>query len=219
MLREFRASWKLKWRQARSFLTLKIIKALLHLIMKSCRIQIVGLDLFCEAAKKEKCMLMLWHNRLFPFTYILSKYTTGIRYAALVSGSRDGDILSALISSYENGSAIRAPHLGRYQALREVVRRVDSKRQVVVITPDGPRGPRYEFKPGIALAALETGASLFSLDWEASHYWELKTWDRFRIPKPFTTVRIIVGPPLCFDKERPPTLEEAIALLKNNLLV
>lgn len=195
----------------------KISKILLHMLIRSCRLNIEGMDLFCNLASKEKCMLILWHNRLALAPFILSQYTPNIHYAALVSGSRDGEILSRIIHSYRNGNTIRVPHLSRYQALQSIIRHVEERKEVVIITPDGPRGPCYEVKPGIAVAALETGAHIISLNWEAKNYWKLRTWDRFRIPKPFTTIRISFDLLGSFDKKPQLSIAEVQAILAESL--
>ncbi len=137
-------------------------------------------------------------------------------YAALVSGHRDGEILSSIIHSYPNAHAIRSSPKTRYQALREVIRYVQNQ-HIVIITPDGPRGPQYEIKPGIAIAALETQACVIPLNWEAKKYWEFKTWDRQRFPKPFTTIRVCFASPIRFDQSPPPSIEEAKKILRQAL--
>lgn len=203
--------------QIKGFLIARVGKGLLSLLTRTCQIQVEGLDTFCAFARKEKCLLMLWHNRLALAPLILSRYTPDSVYAAVVSASRDGMLLSAIIHSYKGGRTIRVGHQSRYQALREIIRHVKETREIVVITPDGPRGPLYQLKPGIAVAALETQAHVFALNWEAEDYWELKTWDRFRIPKPFTKIRVSFSSPLCFDQLSAPSLEEAKEVLKKML--
>ena len=189
----------------------------MHMLIKTCRIRIEGMEQFCQLAASEKCLLMLWHNRLALAPFILSRYTPHIQYAALISGSRDGDILHTIVTSYQNGHTIRVPHLARYQALREVVRHVEEKKYMVIITPDGPRGPRYEIKPGLALTALETQAYVIPLNWEAKHYWELKTWDRLRLPKPFTIIKVMFESPIRLNHPSTISLEEAKTILKSHL--
>ena len=201
----------------KNFLISRAVKGLLHFLVWTCRLKMHGLDRFLKIAENEKCILMLWHNRLCPIAPLLYRLPSHLKFAALVSGSKDGEILADLIQSYKNGSTIRAFHLGRYKALREVVRQIDSKEHIVIITPDGPRGPRYEIKPGVAMAALETEAYVFPVTWSASTYWELKTWDKFRIPKPFTTIELLFGEPICFTESPQPSLEEAINILKKKL--
>ena len=60
----------------------------------------------------------------------------------------------------------------------------------VGITPDGPRGPRYEFKPGAIIVARRTRAPLLLVGAEFASAWRLRSWDRFRLPRPFSRVRM-----------------------------
>ena len=203
--------------RSRSLMIAKVSNFLIKSLIRTCRIHIDGMDEFTRLTENERCILMLWHNRLAIVPFVLSRYTPDILYAALVSASRDGDILSSIILSCKNGRTIRVPHQGRYQALREIVRHVEERKQIVIITPDGPRGPRYELKPGVAVAALETKAHLVAFDWEADHYWELKTWDGLRLPKPFTTIRVKFQPAIRFDDQPETSLEEAKEILKTRL--
>jgi lysophospholipid acyltransferase (LPLAT)-like uncharacterized protein len=63
-----------------------------------------------------------------------------------------------------------------------------------VITPDGPKGPRFKFKPGAILLAQMSGRPMLPLAYAASRAWLVK-WDKFVIPVPFSRVVIAVGTP------------------------
>jgi hypothetical protein len=63
-----------------------------------------------------------------------------------------------------------------------------------VITPDGPRGPRFKFKPGAILLAQMSGRPMLPLAYAASRAWLFK-WDRFVIPVPFARIAIAIGAP------------------------
>lgn len=199
------------------FLIAGLGKRLIHLLIKTCHLQFKGLDRFCEIAKKEKCILMLWHNRLTIIPFLLSHYTPQFLYAALVSNHRDGEILSSIIHSYHNGNTIRSSPRARHQALKEIIRHIERGEQIVIITPDGPKGPLYEVKPGVAIAAIKTGAFVIPLNWEAKNYWELKTWDRQRLPKPFTTIEVSFGTPIRFNPYPSLSLDEVKQILKKAL--
>lgn len=201
----------------RSFLVAVIGKRCINLLMMTCKMRVEGEKTFCTTAEKEKTFLLLWHNRLLIMPWVLSFIAPQFTYAALVSNSKDGRMLNKVIHSYPQGRTILVPHNRRYEALRALIQRINEKKDIVVITPDGPRGPIYEMKPGAALAAIETGAHVFCLSWEASHYWELKTWDKMRIPKPFSTITLRFSPPSIFDPAHPPSLEEAKLLFKEIL--
>jgi len=63
-----------------------------------------------------------------------------------------------------------------------------------VITPDGPRGPRFKFKPGALLLAQMSGRPILPMSYAASRAWLIK-WDRFVIPMPFSRIALAIGPP------------------------
>src|SRR5262249_41681403 len=81
---------------------------------------------------------------------------------------------------------------------------------VIIITPDGPRGPRYIAKPGIAAAACETGAHVVPFSWTATRFWQLGTWDKMLLPKPFSTLLVTFGDPIKTASMDPQPLQEAI---------
>jgi lysophospholipid acyltransferase (LPLAT)-like uncharacterized protein len=63
-----------------------------------------------------------------------------------------------------------------------------------VVTPDGPRGPRFKFKPGAILLAQMSGRPMLPMAYAASRAWLIK-WDKFVIPVPFARISIAIGPP------------------------
>ncbi len=136
----------------------------------------------------------LWHNRLLIFPLVLRRFFPDRRGAALISASRDGDLLADAIHRFEydvvRGSSSR---LGA-SAILQLTDMLASRRDVV-ITPDGPRGPVYELGPGIIFLAQKSGASVLPMNLEYSHCWRLGSWDRFIIPRPFAKVRVLIGHP------------------------
>lgn len=67
--------------------------------------------------------------------------------------------------------------------------------KVLGFTPDGPKGPRHEFKWGALVAAQLSGIPIVTITVGADRAWYLKSWDRFMIPKPFSRLRIRYGAP------------------------
>ena len=139
--------------------------------------------------RDEPVAMVLWHNRLFLAAEILRRYRQGRTPYALVSASQDGAWLTAFFSLMGlravRGSSSR---LGREAAsdLVEVMRAGYD----IGITPDGPRGPRYELKPGAIIVPRRTGAPLLLIGGEFASTWRLRSWDRFYLPKPFSRVRM-----------------------------
>ncbi|MBA2369121.1 MAG: lysophospholipid acyltransferase family protein [Candidatus Protochlamydia sp.] len=216
MLAKLKQTWKNGIYNLSAFLIATVGKQAMKALLLTCRWKIEGLDHFRLIASKEKCLLMLWHNQLALAPFILHRYVGHLVFTAFVSNSRDGHLISRIVSSYKNGRTIRVPHHSRHQALREMIRQVEEKKSIVVITPDGPRGPRYKMKPGIALAAMQTQAYVFPLKWSASNFWELRTWDKLRLPKPFSIITVSFHAPLRMDEGK--TLPEAKQILEQALL-
>lgn len=143
---------------------------------------------------KENYIGALWHNRLLIFPLVLRRFFPQRTGAALISASRDGDLLTDAIDRFGfdvvRGSSSR---MGA-SAILQLSNTLAGGRDVV-ITPDGPRGPAYELGPGIIFLAQKTGAAVLPMNLEYSSCWRLRSWDRFIIPRPFSTVRVLVGAP------------------------
>jgi len=133
--------------------------------------------------------IVLWHNRLFLSAEIVRRFRVGRPAYALVSASQDGAWLTAFFSlaglRTVRGSSSR---LGR-EAATALVDTLRSGHDIGV-TPDGPRGPCYEVKPGVVIVARRTRAPLLLVGAEFESAWQLRSWDRFYVPKPFSRVRM-----------------------------
>jgi lysophospholipid acyltransferase (LPLAT)-like uncharacterized protein len=66
----------------------------------------------------------------------------------------------------------------------------------VVVVPDGPRGPSETVKPGVVALARMTGAPVVPVALGASSEWRARSWDGFRVPKPFARCVVRFGDPL-----------------------
>jgi lysophospholipid acyltransferase (LPLAT)-like uncharacterized protein len=178
-------------------------------------VRITGLEQFIQTVSEKRCIVMLWHNRLAVIAEILNKHAPQFIYAAFISKSRDGEPLALIANSYRAGRAIRVPHQAKHQALKIVIETLKRKKQVILFTPDGPRGPRYKIKPGIILAAKEAEAVIIPFTWTADRFWTLKTWDQFRLPRPFSTLSVSFGQP--WEMHVGGTIDEAIGSLEESI--
>jgi lysophospholipid acyltransferase (LPLAT)-like uncharacterized protein len=150
-------------------------------------------DLLAKPAT-ESAIGAVWHNRLLVMPFVLKRFFPHRQGAALISASRDGALIAALVQrigfDVVRGSSSRQGATAMLQLGDVLARGRD-----VVIAPDGPRGPAYELGPGIVLLAQKSGAVVFPLHLEYSSCWRLKSWDRFILPRPFSKVRVILGQP------------------------
>jgi lysophospholipid acyltransferase (LPLAT)-like uncharacterized protein len=137
----------------------------------------------------EPVAFVLWHNRLFMVPEFYQRYRGGRPVYGLVSASRDGAWLAAVFS-HVGMRAVRgsSSQMGREAATALVgVLRAGHD---IGITPDGPRGPCYDFKPGALIVTRQTKAPMLLLGSEFASAWRLRSWDGFYIPKPFSRVRV-----------------------------
>lgn len=141
--------------------------------------------------KARGAVALMWHNRLFFFAAIFPKEARG-RTKAVVSASRDGQYVTDLISFFGLSSLRGSSSRKGANALRGALEAIREGYHVA-FTPDGPRGPRYELKPGPVIVASMTGAPIVPMSVNATSYWEIKSWDKFQIPKPFSTLTLVLG--------------------------
>jgi lysophospholipid acyltransferase (LPLAT)-like uncharacterized protein len=146
---------------------------------------------------------MLWHNRLLVVPILYERYFRHRKAAALVSRSSDGGLLASCIRRF-GGETVRGSSSRGGAAAVQALRRKLADGYDIYITPDGPRGPRYQMGPGAVWMAQRTGAPIVPLKVEYSGFWRLGRWDGFVIPKPFAKITISLEQPVtvqCTDND------------------
>lgn len=135
-------------------------------------------------------MFILWHEALLPLLW----HHRGQGVRIVVSEAREGRYLSRFATSLGYISLPGSSTRGGSRALLGAVRELKAGR-AVAFTPDGPRGPRRQIKPGVVAAAQRGGVPIVPVHAESDRAWRLHSWDRFMIPKLRATVRITYGRP------------------------
>ena len=135
------------------------------------------------------------------FLLCIKRYLPERQGAALISSqAATARLLADLVERFDfevvRGSSSRKGA----SAIRQLAEVIANGRDVV-ITPDGPRGPAYELGQGIVFLAQQSGAEVVPINMEYSSSWRVQSWDRFILPRPFSTVRVIFGRP---HRVRPP---------------
>ena len=140
----------------------------------------------------------LWHNRLAISMLVHRRYPR--KLAALVSASKDGALLAAVLGMFgveqvRGSSSRRGP-----QALLELASRAERGYDLAV-TPDGPRGPRYVVQKGVISLAQVTGLPIIPVTCNTNRKISLKSWDGFQIPLPFSRCELILNEPMLVPRE------------------
>jgi lysophospholipid acyltransferase (LPLAT)-like uncharacterized protein len=165
-------------------------------LARTWKAELLGQEVFDNTIERGSCIACMWHGRMMLG---MQRFGNG-RYHVLVSPSRDGDLSQIILEAFGfpviRGSSSR----GGAKALRRMLDVLGSH-GVVVITPDGPRGPRHAMNPGVAWMASETGLPIVPLGMVADRAWRLKSWDRFTIPKPGARVIFSFGEPISVARD------------------
>lgn len=171
--------------------------AIIRLWLRLCRVvAVVGAEHLTEAlARSASVVPCYWHqHQLYCSHYLLKQRSRGLTVGWLISPSVDGEIGAMLVRRL-GGRVIRgsSTHTGA-KALRDYYHALVKDNVSAVITPDGPRGPRFKFKPGAILLAQMSGRPILPMSYAASRAWLIK-WDKFVIPVPFSRIALAIGPP------------------------
>lgn len=170
---------------------------LVRLWWLSCRVvRVEGQEhLDAALAKAPSLVPCYWHqHQLFCGKYLVEQRASGLKVGWLISPSVDGELGAMLVQRF-GGHVIRGSSTSTgARALRDYYEALVKQGVSPVITPDGPRGPRFEFKPGAILLAQMSGRPILPMSYAASRAWLIK-WDKFVLPVPFSRVVISVGPP------------------------
>lgn len=139
--------------------------------------------------------MALWHGRM-----LLGLAHHGSRdWFALVSHSQDGDLTQTLLERFGYRVIRGSSSRGGARALREMLTVLDDG-AVLVITPDGPRGPRHSISQGLAWMARTTGYPIVPVGFACDRAWRMRSWDRFTIPKPWARVVMVYGEPIRVER-------------------
>lgn len=130
---------------------------------------------------------LVWHEHLLAPLYLRPHANVSI----LISRHRDADVLEVIARASGFGCVRGSTNRGGATALRQLAER--GRQQHLVITPDGPRGPRRRLATGPVFLASRLGLPIVPIAVAYDRCWQLPSWDRFAVPIPFTTGRVIVG--------------------------
>jgi len=157
---------------------------------RTLRFEVAPEDLRNISKCDEPVAIILWHNRLFLAAEIARRFRQGRPVYSLVSASRDGAWLDAFFSTV----GIRTVRGSSQKLGREAVRALIVKLREgydIGITPDGPRGPQYDFKAGALIVARRAGVPALLIGGRFTSARRLKSWDGFYLPKPFSRVQLV----------------------------
>ena len=187
------ADWRSSWAKraqiaAIAGLGYPLINALGHTLQW----RVEGLEHYdAIIASGRQPVMAFWHGRILPATYYFRR--RGI--VVITSENFDGEWIARIIGRFGFGTARGSSSRGGLKAMLQLVRDME-RGKPAGFTLDGPRGPARAAQPGAIWLAQRTGNPVLPFHLEASSHWTMKSWDRTQVPKPFSTVALVVGDPI-----------------------
>ena len=180
---------------------------LIAALCRTYRWKIEGAEHYAAVTSSgQQPILALWHGRILPGLH----YFRNRGVVVITSQNFDGEWIARILHKFGFGTARGSTSRGGARALVQL-RRDLAAGKPAAFTVDGPRGPARVVQPGVAFLAGATGHPILPYHIESNRHWTLRSWDRTQIPKPFSTVVLVIGAPIKVSGTDDLTLQRSLA--------
>jgi len=196
-----------------------LLQFFLFVLFRTNKWHVTGLDRLRNAINNERPILLCsWHSRFLYAVYFFNKNKMSNLWA-ISSTHEDSQIMAHFLKRASikliRGSSTR----GWDNVIKSMLTILKKRDSIIAITNDGPKGPPRKAKLGSYKIAIKSKAQIISISCNSTKYWEAKSWDKLRIPKPFGKIYIDFSNPMVVtdqikDLEHSDNLS---AFLNNNL--
>jgi len=147
--------------------------------------------------------------------YLYKHYRKTPHAKVLISSHFDGELISRTIKYFGLGTLAGSTNRNAAKVLIQAIKSIKEGYDIG-ITPDGPKGPRHEVADGIIVMAQKAGAKIVLVEIKPTKFWQLDSWDKFIIPKPFGVLHYYASSEIDLHGME---FEEARRLIQKGLLV
>jgi len=164
-------------------------------LFTTCRWKVIGSEYIRQAmSEKTPIMICSWHGRLSYAAWYLRREK--IRTWVIASFHNDGDVMARILERWGFRLIRGSSKKGGREVLLKMKEAFVSDLPIISITNDGPKGPPRIAKPGSSTIARKYDAQIIGIAGTSTRYWQMASWDRFRLPKPFSTIYIRISEPM-----------------------
>ncbi len=136
---------------------------------------------------QEPIIFACWHGELLMLPYLYTHYRKTPHAKVLISNHFDGELISRTIRYFGLGTLAGSTTRNAARVLIQSIKSLKNGYDIG-ITPDGPKGPRHEVSDGVIVMAQKAKAKIVLVEIKPTKKWQLGSWDKFVIPKPFGTI-------------------------------
>ena len=191
-----------RWRQFEG----KALFAYHRFITLTSRWEFIGKANLTQARASGRPVLWtMWHGQVMPFIMYGDRFKDASRFSIITVGDERGDTLSSLgenIGAKMHAVDMQGNPVAAGRAVLHVIRAMN-KGYDTMLAPDGPDGPAYEPKRGVAVLAQKSAAAIVPIGVWTRQAYRRRRWDNYLIPAPFAHIHIAFGPPIMAEKDTP----------------
>jgi lysophospholipid acyltransferase (LPLAT)-like uncharacterized protein len=162
----------------------------------------------------EPVIFAFWHGDLLMQPYLYYQFRHNPKANVLISDHFDGQIIARIMRYFKLGTIHGSTTRGGAKVLIQGLKSL-SEGYDIGITPDGPKGPRHEMSDGAVIMAQKRNTKVIVYSCVPSSFWQLPSWDRFTVPKPFGTLDFYASEPIDLEGLE---MEAAKVLIKEKLM-
>ena len=167
----------------------------IRLLYATMRVEFVGEENVKKIWSEQSAVILsFWHDQLL----LMVKGYRGPGARIMISASKDGELIARVMHYFGQGAVRGSSSRGAKAALKQMIE-LGKEPYDLVFTPDGPRGPRHEVKPGVGQLARLSGRPVVPMAFACSRGHRFASWDRFLLPFPLARAVYAFGPPLRFE--------------------
>jgi len=145
-----------------------------------------------ETLPSKNFIMACWHGELLMIPYAYTRYRKTPNVKLMISDHFDGSLIAYTLSKFGFGTVRGSSTRNAAKALIASIRELRAGSDLG-ITPDGPKGPRHVVADGIVVMAQKASVNIVLVEIKPSAYWQLNSWDKFIIPKPFGTITYYIS--------------------------
>lgn len=144
---------------------------------------------------KDRCVIASWHGDLLMQPFLYNKWRKEPKSSIMISEHFDGELIAKTVGYFGMDTIRGSTRRGAARVLMQAIKLVKNGTDLG-ITPDGPKGPRFSVSDGIVVVAQKLDCYIVLQTCKPSKYWQLGSWDKFVVPKPFCHLEFFCSEPI-----------------------